>query len=189
MVMAMAEYIFTVKDRLTDEILCQGSSEECAEAINCDPNYFRKMARTGHKYTTNSKYSKYIVERQVFGEAKRGGARTKDVICCDCGLLMKKVSTKRKRCPECARKHKNMVNAQRLRETRGTAPRLTPIRNPNAKFCDGCVFFGGDYEGSRSCNYIFIKGKRRPCPPGKGCTVKIDRGKNRAKEERCTDIS
>ena len=38
--------------------------------------------------------------------------------------------------------------------------------------CAGCVYFGwvGSYLGC--CNYILMEGKRRPCPPGKGCTVK-----------------
>lgn len=38
--------------------------------------------------------------------------------------------------------------------------------------CTGCRFFFGEFECNRCCNYIFIIGKRRPCPFGKGCTVK-----------------
>ena len=47
--------------------------------------------------------------------------------------------------------------------------------------CEGCVYFFGDY--SKFCNYIFVKGKRRPCPPGKDCTVKIERKGYREKKE------
>ena len=52
--------------------------------------------------------------------------------------------------------------------------------------CKGCIYFGvvGDYG---CCNYIFMADKRRPCPPGKGCTVKValkrkrkERGKRKA---------
>lgn len=38
--------------------------------------------------------------------------------------------------------------------------------------CTGCVHFYGAYENNRCCNYLFDTGKRRPCPPGEGCTVK-----------------
>ena len=36
------------------------------------------------------------------------------------------------------------------------------------KACKGCVYRTAD----RCCDYIGIVGKRRPCPPGPGCTVK-----------------
>ena len=37
--------------------------------------------------------------------------------------------------------------------------------------CAGCVYLGwASYLGY--CKYIFVEDKRRPCPPGKGCTVK-----------------
>lgn len=38
--------------------------------------------------------------------------------------------------------------------------------------CRGCIHFYGSYEFSKSCNYIFDTGIRRPCPPGVNCTVK-----------------
>lgn len=40
------------------------------------------------------------------------------------------------------------------------------------KYCEGCIYHG--YAGGdwRCCDYIFIEDKRRPCPPGKDCTVK-----------------
>lgn len=38
--------------------------------------------------------------------------------------------------------------------------------------CSGCRYFFGTYLVNRCCNYIFIEDRRRPCPPGKGCTVK-----------------
>lgn len=37
--------------------------------------------------------------------------------------------------------------------------------------CGKCIYFCMvGYYGC--CNYIFMRDKRRPCPPGKGCTVK-----------------
>ncbi len=38
--------------------------------------------------------------------------------------------------------------------------------------CEGCRYFFGHYQQTRFCNYIFLEGHRRPCPPGKACTVK-----------------
>ena len=38
--------------------------------------------------------------------------------------------------------------------------------------CEGCVHFYGAYKHNRCCNYLFDTGNRRPCLPGKDCTVK-----------------
>lgn len=38
--------------------------------------------------------------------------------------------------------------------------------------CEGCLHWYGCFETTRCCNFIFDMDKRRPCPPGKGCTVK-----------------
>jgi hypothetical protein len=187
MVMGMAEYLFTVKDRQTDEILCQGSQQECAYFIGCEYDYIRRLAQRKSQRKYNTKYAKYKIERQVFGEIQKGGAYKKDVICCDCGLLMKNTSESRKRCPECARKRNNRSKAQRRHENMDTVPMPSPIRNPNAKYCEGCVYYQG--EITKCCNYIFHKGKSRPCPPGKDCTVRIERKGYREKKERSTDIS
>lgn len=168
----MAEYI--VKDRSTDEVLCRGTSKECAEYIGCHVKYLRDLVtRKQPKYKFESQYSKYKVERH--GEVKHGGARMKDITCCDCGVLMKNVGSTRKRCPECARKYTREQNRQHMREVRNASPVSPNIVNKNKSGCEGCVYFYGDYEISSCCNYIFIKGKQRPCPPGDGCTVREER--------------
>lgn len=48
--------------------------------------------------------------------------------------------------------------------------------------CLGCIYMGwvGSYLGC--CNYLLMTGKRRPCPPGKECTVK-----HKQKRTRRTD--
>lgn len=38
--------------------------------------------------------------------------------------------------------------------------------------CFGCVYMGVLQGSTPMCNYIFMEDKRRPCPPGEGCTVK-----------------
>ena len=41
------------------------------------------------------------------------------------------------------------------------------------RHCKGCVY-NAEMSNIRYgyCNYLFVEKKRRPCPAGKGCTVK-----------------
>lgn len=39
-------------------------------------------------------------------------------------------------------------------------------------YCDGCVFLGYANGGLKLCEYLLRTNRRRPCPAGKGCTVK-----------------
>jgi hypothetical protein len=40
-------------------------------------------------------------------------------------------------------------------------------------YCHNCIYFGGHGDPNWCCcNYFLLTDKRRPCPPGKGCTVK-----------------
>lgn len=44
--------------------------------------------------------------------------------------------------------------------------------------CMGCFYYGTICDNLRYCSYILVENRRRPCPPGKGCTVKkLERGK------------
>ena len=186
----MAGYLFTVKDRQTGEILCQGSAQECANLIGCKNSYIRVLTRKQPEYKADTKYSRYKVERQASGEVKRGGAHKKDIACCDCGVLMVNTSAHRKRCPECARKHSLNAKREHMRMVRESGPVANPkIPKANNNYCEGCIFFRGDFEINRCCNYYIDTDKRRPCPPGEGCTVKIERKRYREKKERSTDIS
>lgn len=183
----MADYLYKVIDRETGEVLCQGSNMECSAVIGCDYNDVRRLALIKEcKY--NSKYSKYKVER--IGGGNRGGGHRKDVICCDCGVLMENVSAQQKRCPECAMKYTLKQKRDRMRQLRENGlvanPKIKPIK---ADGCEGCIYYRGEFEINRCCNYYLMTDKRRPCPPGEGCTVKIERKRYREKKERSTDIS
>lgn len=172
----MAEVIYTIKDRQTGEILCQGARQKCAEYVGCKDSYLGELAKKDPNYKINTKYSKYKVERQFEGEYRCGGARLKDVICCDCGLLMKDASATRKRCPDCAYKYNLEQSRNNMRKVRNIVEIGTyNYKNPNQKYCEGCVYYFGEYQINKCCNYIFIEGKRRPCQPGKDCTVEIMR--------------
>lgn len=48
------------------------------------------------------------------------------------------------------------------------------------KACDGCLYYQClTHGGIWICNYILMRGHRRPCEPGKACTVRV-------KMKRCT---
>lgn len=51
------------------------------------------------------------------------------------------------------------------------------------RYCKGCVYnaeINGIPRGY--CNYIFVERKRRPCPAGRGCVVKV-KGKTKVAKE------
>lgn len=41
--------------------------------------------------------------------------------------------------------------------------------------CYGCKYSCTGFGSYIYCEYIFITGHRRPCPPGKDCTVKDEK--------------
>lgn len=45
--------------------------------------------------------------------------------------------------------------------------------------CVGCIYHGWINGYLGFCNYILMTSKRRPCPPGKGCTVKQKKKKEK----------
>ena len=52
------------------------------------------------------------------------------------------------------------------------------------RYCDNCGY-SGTITGlpMRCCNYFLVTNQRRPCPPGKGCTVKVGREVKRRKKK------
>ena len=46
-------------------------------------------------------------------------------------------------------------------------------------YCKHCLYFQGQFDENCCCNYIFLEGHRRPCPPGEGCTVRKRRPRPR----------
>lgn len=41
------------------------------------------------------------------------------------------------------------------------------------RYCRDCYYYCRVFDNVCCCEYIFITGKRRPCPAGVGCTVKL----------------
>jgi hypothetical protein len=52
------------------------------------------------------------------------------------------------------------------------------------KSCDGCIHLTYLYDKVSCCSYLLNTGEKRPCGPGKGCTVKTT--KRKKKKERPT---
>lgn len=49
-----------------------------------------------------------------------------------------------------------------------------------ANNCATCHYHG-KCDGRICCDYLLMTGKIRPCPAGKGCTVKIPKSSNKKK--------
>jgi hypothetical protein len=47
------------------------------------------------------------------------------------------------------------------------------------KSCEGCIHLSHFYDDLTCCNYFITTGERRPCPPGKGCTVRETKRKRK----------
>lgn len=52
-----------------------------------------------------------------------------------------------------------------------------------SNYCDDCVYWAKLHEPYRYCSYLLRTDKKRPCPPGEGCTVKVSRKVNRRKKK------
>lgn len=107
-------------------------------------------------------------------------SRLKDTYCIDCGEPMKQVWISQKRCPECQQKMKGVYrkrNAEKMRARRGSVPKVLS----NQSGCDGCIFYRGSYI--KCCCYILMMNKKRPCPPEKACTVRLERSDYVAKKK------
>ena len=99
-----------------------------------------------------------------------------DKNCEDCGVLLVQVSPGRRLCYDCAKKRQQVKKRpykKVMPKKKKESEHGTPITNPNAKYCKGCVYWGGGSANNACCNYIFCVGHSRPCPPGKDCTEKV----------------
>lgn len=163
----MAAYIYTIKDRESGKVLFSGREVECSKFLGTDPKTIYYLVTRDTDPKKSYKFGRYKVERELRADAPRGGDRRKDTVCCDCGIPLPGVGAKRKRCPDCAEKRKMLWHV----EHRGVVPRgvtAEELQRP----CKGCSYLGGGIYIDRTCNYIFMEGHRRPCPPGERCTVK-----------------
>ena len=172
----MAGKFYTIKDRQSGEVLCQGGQSVCMNFLGCSSSCLRSLAM---KDVQSRKYQKYEITFEISDLVKPGGRHEKDVICCDCGVLMKNVDATRKRCAECARKHALEHKREKMREKRSSTPLVTKKVTKKTNYCEGCIHYRGVYVTDLCCNYYFDTDKRRPCPFGEGCTVKATKKNKR----------
>ena len=109
-----------------------------------------------------------------------------DKPCEDCGILMVNVTPRRKYCRDCAIKWQREYQRKFRRKKKAEQEAKVQaqqryIENKNKDYCDGCEYWCGDYKNNYCCNYIFVEGYSRPCPPGKDCTVKKPKKKGMEK--------
>ena len=54
--------------------------------------------------------------------------------------------------------------------------KLRNIAVVNDRYCKGCKYYRALTTGEQHyCNYIFAEDKKRPCDPGKDCTVRVEK--------------
>ena len=46
-------------------------------------------------------------------------------------------------------------------------------------YCEKCIYYKGTGSVLYACHYFLDTDKRRPCPAGKGCTVRVLRKRTR----------
>lgn len=108
-------------------------------------------------------------------------AKKIDKYCEDCGVLLVNVAPTRKYCYACVKERQREYQRHYKKEKREKGEQIAkkpqaPNLNQNKKYCKDCAYWGGAYINNACCNYIFVEGHSRPCPPGKGCTERV-RGK------------
>jgi hypothetical protein len=78
--------------------------------------------------------------------------------------------------PQCSKENCRLISRDLYNKKQTEAPKSKASDKKQVKtcdsFCDGCIYVRRMGVAGRSCAYLDVEDKRRPCPPGKGCTVK-----------------
>lgn len=148
----MGVYIYTIKDRLSGEVLYAGRKAAAARYLGCSENYLYKLALRKYRTGDKSPYGRMEISRQC----------QEWVRCVDCGAEIPGANSSRVRCDAC--------NKARKRERDEKRRKKKSLQEELQKGCIGCFYFRGSIYTNRCCNYIFIEGHSRGCPPGEGCT-------------------
>lgn len=176
-------YMYTIRSRETGEVLFKGRRKECCAFLGCS-------ASTLSVITSGKRQNGELAQRYIIDHEQCAALDRKDIICEECGCLVRNVDHRKRLCPACAQRREK---EQRKREQRERTNPLEKKREPTKqapaarteeeifqdlrrmqKKCAGCIYLGGRQE-LKTCNYIFLKDRKRPCPPGDGCTVKTVR--------------
>lgn len=160
----MGAYIYKVTDRVTGEVLFTGREGETAKYLGCSQKYVCKLGQRNGRPGKGAIISYVNVSRE-WTEIP--------VYCLDCGVEIQGAGPRRERCDEC-RKKRNIKASEAFRENkkqgRKNVIECATSRAQLQKDCIGCFYYGGENYINRTCNYIFIEGHSRGCPPGAACT-------------------
>lgn len=80
--------------------------------------------------------------------------------------------------PECSEENNRLLShkSRNSKHTENAGSKAKGKKQKQANtcdsFCDGCIYVRRVGVAGRSCAYLDVEGKRRPCLAGKGCTVK-----------------
>ena len=163
----MGIYIYTVMDRKTGKILYSGKERDAAEYVGCSREYMRQLASHGTQPIKRTAFGHLVVSRE-WEEIK--------VFCADCGQEIPNAAPTRERCDVCRERRLRQQAEQhrkKAKEQKGVNRAVYPMSQAELQRpCIGCLYFGGENNINKPCNYIFIEGHRRGCQPGAGCTKK-----------------
>lgn len=116
------------------------------------------------------------------------GARLKPRNCGVCGRLYYPASGSQKYCAICGpivnrfRRHSAdpVYEAKKERYAKERAGDFTI-----AAGCKGCKYWRNIADTTYACHYLLDEYVRRPCPPGEGCTVRVESVRHRVRTKSC----
>ena len=165
----MGRYLYTIKDKETGEVLFVGGEGASAKFLDCEPSY---MSALGRNASTEKRtiYGDKVITREWTDTS---------VECMRCGITIKNTCANQKYCTNCARMRRKLsrnkgIQIQYLQED-GILLRIQEKQQLMQERCHGCIYFGAENYMNATCNYLFIVGHSRGCPPGEGCTVRKER--------------
>lgn len=167
---AVARYLYTIKSTITGETLFAGGEGAAAQFLDCNPTYMSVLGKRSEADGKGAKYGDFEVSR-TWEKA--------DLQCRQCGAMIYDAKTNQRYCSRCAKERiaqaKNKGIAMQELQDDGTHISVQEKQRRMQEPCRGCIYFGGENYLNASCNYIFIVGHSRGCPPGDGCTVRKGR--------------
>ncbi len=106
--------------------------------------------------------------------------KCKDKRCAICKQVFTPTNGRQLYCEECMPYVRTYRTEKRARIFRQADARVsgTPLSSyPAAEGCNGCNYWRllGGTGGEKACHYLIDTGRRRPCLPGKNCTVRIQK--------------
>ena len=118
----------------------------------------------------------------------------KDKRCPICREVFTPISGRQKICRRCViyyyisgmnGKSRSFIEARQMYLADMREKKIKPSDWPAAPGCEGCKYWRPISVGGRACHYCIDEEELRPCLPGRNCTVRI----NRKKEKQTCELS